>query len=810
MERTTAQSPPPVVFKDGLGDRYHAVTAEHEPLEVLALRKDLAAPSWFELALRERVKRLAGLQHEGVSRVRGVTALGRHASILAVVSDRIKGDRLADILAAAAERRVMPDLRASLEIARQVLAGLGQLHAAGVCHGLVGPERIIVTPEGRVVLVEHVLASAVEQLAWTPARYWRDLRILLPADPGAPQFDARADVLQTGATVVALVLGRQLRESESGPELAFTFDHLRVPSGNGTMAPLPEAVSAWLRRALQLDADRSFASAAEALRDLEGVLTDMRYAGGRAALCDLLAAARGAAPQAPIRDVPSGETVAVTGQAASAQSATGPAAGLQAATSPPLSPAPRLEGPAAELYAGGRTVADAPPDRTAMQEGSPVSATSAAPAGLDAAAPRNAAPAAVDQEPHREEPEVPAATATRNGAEVPSAVLLRPAGQPDAAAPQNTRAQLDAALHELQTRSQLRSFGEDVPEDSRAWRMARRLTAHAAVIVQRVREMPKPWLAGAALAVIAVTSGVTLLGRWSANAGEVAAEAGTLLVSTNPPGASVFLNGTPRGTTPLSVEIEAGQHELRLVSGGTIRTIPVTVTAGAEVSQFVEMPAAEEAGTLHVRSDPPGAEVSIDGQPFGRTPITAAQLLPGTYSVVVRGESGVVSESATITAGEVTTLGVRVPAAEALVTAGAAPQGWILVTAPETLLVYADGALIGMSGADRLAVPAGRRVLELVNESLGFRETRTVTIAAGQSARLRPNWPEGSVSINALPWAEVWVGGQALGETPIANVRLPIGTHEVIFRHPELGERRAAVTVRQDLPARLSTDLRRQ
>jgi hypothetical protein len=42
--------------------------------------------------------------------------------------------------------------------------------------------------------------------------------------------------------------------------------------------------------------------------------------------------------------------------------------------------------------------------------------------------------------------------------------------------------------------------------------------------------------------------------------------------------------------------------------------------------------------------------------------------------------------------------------------------------------------------------------------------------------------PNGHISINAVPWAEVLIDGTAAGETPLANLSLPIGTHEIVFR----------------------------
>jgi serine/threonine-protein kinase len=53
----------------------------------------------------------------------------------------------------------------------------------------------------------------------------------------------------------------------------------------------------------------------------------------------------------------------------------------------------------------------------------------------------------------------------------------------------------------------------------------------------------------------------------------------------------------------------------------------------------------------------------------------------------------------------------------------------------------------------------------------------------------------GRVSLNATPWAEVIIDGRDIGQTPIANFSLPAGKHEIVFRHPQLGERRQTITI---------------
>jgi serine/threonine-protein kinase len=66
------------------------------------------------------------------------------------------------------------------------------------------------------------------------------------------------------------------------------------------------------------------------------------------------------------------------------------------------------------------------------------------------------------------------------------------------------------------------------------------------------------------------------------------------------------------------------------------------------------------------------------------------------------------------------------------------------------------------------------------------------------------------MSFNAIPWAEVTVNGQQIGETPLANISVPVGTHDVVFRHPELGEKHIRTVVTLAAPAKVSVDMRQR
>ena len=142
--------------------------------------------------------------------------------------------------------------------------------------------------------------------------------------------------------------------------------------------------------------------------------------------------------------------------------------------------------------------------------------------------------------------------------------------------------------------------------------------------------------------------------------------------------------------------------------------------------------------------------------------------------------------------------------------AAAFSGGWISVSTPKTVQLFEDGRLLGSSDSERLMVPAGTHQIEIVNESLGYRSTRAVQITAGKVSAIKIEFPKGTIALNAVPWADVWIDGEKVGETPIGNLPLTVGTHEIIFRHPDFGEQRQLATITLTAPTRLSVDMRKK
>jgi hypothetical protein len=132
--------------------------------------------------------------------------------------------------------------------------------------------------------------------------------------------------------------------------------------------------------------------------------------------------------------------------------------------------------------------------------------------------------------------------------------------------------------------------------------------------------------------------------------------------------------------------------------------------------------------------------------------------------------------------------------------------GWLAVKAPIALDIYEEGTLLGTTATDRLMLPAGRHEIDLVNANLEFRRRITVQVSAGGTSTTAVEVPNGTLSVNALPWADVWIDGRPFGSTPLGNLSIPVGSHEIVWRHPQLGERRRTIAVGVSKPVRIGVD----
>jgi hypothetical protein len=279
---------------------------------------------------------------------------------------------------------------------------------------------------------------------------------------------------------------------------------------------------------------------------------------------------------------------------------------------------------------------------------------------------------------------------------------------------------------------------------------------------------------------------------------------GRATLDSRPSGVAVIIDGVPRGVTPIELTLSAGEHDVLLHNPAGERRLTVRVDPGTRVSENVDMPSAIGLGRLDVISEPAGARVSVDGIAAGRTPLKARDLSVGRHAIIVADGATSVTRTVDITAGATMSMFISLTTP-----AASTATGTLAVESPIELRLIEDGHVLGLSNGAPLVFSPGKHKLELVSDALEMRLTRTVTVESGKADRLSIPAPNGTVFINASPWADVSVDGRSIGVTPLGDVSVPVGSHEVLWRHPQLGERRRTVNVGAQTPVRLTMDMTR-
>jgi hypothetical protein len=709
-------------FSDALGYRVLGFDKKSgDRLEMLRLRPQLASSPAFEAAVRERQRRLADFRHAAYARVRQVDRPAGQNAALAIVSNYADGQRLSELLRSVQNNAIPIELIAGMCLLQQTVAAVAQLHAIGgdLSHGSLNPERIVVTPAGRIVVTEYVAGAGLASLGLTPQQAWQDYRLAVPSD-GGEAFSQASDVYQLGYLGLTLVSGRSIYDRQYPPPFATLLNGAEEIGADGRTQPLHPAIVSWLTRALRLGGP--FASAIDAQASLDEAIASAGLVATPDVVADLVARAAGETVGEPATmismPVPQAAAPPVPAPVDVPPPAASELAPARAAVETPWTPPATLEMPAPVARGdSGSHQAYVPPV---------VEETVDMPAPVEEAA----APADLDLPMHDEtqalapaESDLPPAQAwTPKKREVSREVKV---AKPTAVSPHGLLGHDDsyASTSESGGKSKLLIIGGGIAA----------VAAIAAVVVFVV----KPFGGGATAA--------------TPPAAAAAAVTGTLSIDSTPR-ARVFIDETPKGTTPLRLDLPPGVHRVRVdADGGLTRTIEVNVVSGKEIAQLVE-------------------------------------LTKGTDRAAE-----------------------RAAAAAAAANAAAAPAaptpGFMIVDAPEDLQIVEDGRVLGSSASGKVALDPGSHLIEIRSDSLGFQATRTVQVLPGKTVRVSIALPEGNLSINATPWAEVSVDGRGLGETPIANVTLRAGSHELVFRHPQHGELKQTVVVKAGETGRVTVNM---
>jgi hypothetical protein len=108
-----------------------------------------------------------------------------------------------------------------------------------------------------------------------------------------------------------------------------------------------------------------------------------------------------------------------------------------------------------------------------------------------------------------------------------------------------------------------------------------------------------------------------------------------LSVTTYPSGVEVWLNDKYIGDSPIVERVlPPGQYALRLVDPLQRTSLNETIELPANEHIHIEKTITGKFGSLHITTDPPGAELSLSTK-LGKTPLKNDYMTPGTYRLKI-------------------------------------------------------------------------------------------------------------------------------------------------------------------------------
>jgi hypothetical protein len=235
---------------------------------VKLLRPQYGRDAGFIARFRQEAQSAGSLNHPNVV---NVYDYGTDEAGPFIVMELVAGENLAEILH---DRGFLPPLAAA-GIAEQVAEGLSVAHARGIVHRDIKPSNILLTGAGRAKVVDFGIARALVEAQLTlPGTTLGSVHYFSPEQARGEPVTSGSDVYSLGLVLFEMLTGRRAWTGDTAGAVALARLGNPPPHPSTFRADVPPALDAIVGRALALDPQDRFASAATMAAALGAFLAD--------------------------------------------------------------------------------------------------------------------------------------------------------------------------------------------------------------------------------------------------------------------------------------------------------------------------------------------------------------------------------------------------------------------------------------------------------------------------------------------------------------------------------------------------------
>lgn len=293
---------------------------------------------------------------------------------------------------------------------------------------------------------------------------------------------------------------------------------------------------------------------------------------------------------------------------------------------------------------------------------------------------------------------------------------------------------------------------------------------------------------------------------------------GAIYAQSSPAGAAIYMNGNFQGYSPITLpNLPAGTYSMKAsLSGYTPDSQLINVYAGQTATYYPTLqpspPAPRSTGTVSVTSNPDHAQMYVDGNYQGKTPLTVT-LYPGSHSfrLILSGYSDYTATVYVNANSNQNLYANLVPAIFGTVSVTSLPGATVFMDSNSQGQISPSGSLTLYN------VPSGNHLFKVT--APGYNEwMNTVYIQPNVvnpiNAPLTPIGPKptpvpatGGFNIVSTPTgAEVYVDNLFKGYTPATLNGIPAGSHQILLKYTDYVDysTTASVTAGQVTPLAIS------
>jgi len=250
--------------KGGMGCVYRVLdTKVDEEVALKFINPDIAADGKVIERFRSELRITRRITHRHVCRMYDLSEDG---ASLFITMEYIPGEDLAQMIGRLGKLPV----EKGFIIARQVCEGLAEVHRLGVVHRDLKPKNIMIDREGNAKIMDFGLArtphgvrlTEVGQVVGTPS-------FMSPEQLNGETLDQRTDIFALGVIMYSMLTGLLPFEAESTLTLALQHRTHRPPNPHSLNPRVPEDLGRTILKCLEIDKTVRYASAQDLLADLD-------------------------------------------------------------------------------------------------------------------------------------------------------------------------------------------------------------------------------------------------------------------------------------------------------------------------------------------------------------------------------------------------------------------------------------------------------------------------------------------------------------------------------------------------------------